>query len=163
MNRQTALNIIWKRLALLLILFSAIAIFAKNFGGALAVPSLVLLLGNMGAYVSVHRSLKNLTDQEVIGLAASWNSIVVPSLVGGVLAFVLYFLFLSEIVAGDLFPKFVPDDKVSPLPQSIAMLDFQHAKDAHEYAKFFFWSFAAGFNQERAVGIIESVRSKPDV
>ncbi|MCD4674935.1 MAG: hypothetical protein K8S18_02935 [Desulfobacula sp.] len=85
------------------------------------------------------------------------RSIIVPSLVGGILAIILYLLFLSGIVAGDLFPVFIPDEDVRTGFDSI--FD-QHAKEMKDYAKILFWSFVAGFNQKYVVDIINSITSK---
>ena len=74
-------------------------------------------------------------------------------------------LFLSKIVAGDLFPLFVPDTGVTP-KQSIETLGDVHLDSAADYGKLFFWSFVvfwsflAGFNQKYAVDIIESVKGR---
>lgn len=68
-------------------------------------------------------------------------------------------LFLSKIVAGDLFPLFVPDTGVTP-KQSIETLGDVHLDSAADYGKLFFWSFLAGFNQKYAVDIIESVKGR---
>ena len=159
MTRQLALNKIWAKLLIVFLALGAACIAVTNFGGASRVPALVFLFGNLGAYVSAHRNLGELKDEEIVGLSDSWLGLVVPSFVGGILAFILYMLFLSKIVGGDLFPNFVPDTGVTPV-QSLDMLAAVHLEKPAEYAKLFFWSFLAGFNQKYAVDIIESVKAK---
>lgn len=159
MSRQQALNMIWQRLLLVLSISMVgclIFFFASGLAGRLGV--LVFLIGNIGGYVSVHRSLGTLSDTEVIELSSSWWPIIVPSFVGGVLALALYLLFLSNIVAGDLFPSFVAMDKNAEV--SLEMMYQHRGVELSDYAKLLFWSFVAGFNQKYVVDIIESVKTR---
>ena len=159
MSRQQALNVIWKRLLLVLCISMALcAVFFFPYKGEGRVGVLVFLIGNIGGYVSVHRGLGDLHDAEIVELAASWWAIIVPSFVGGVLALALYLLFLSDFFGGSLFPKFHPIANARP---GVYSLVDQTAGGLTEYAKLFFWSFVAGFNQKYIVGIIESVKAKP--
>ena len=159
MSRQQALNRIWKRLLLVLCFSMGLcAIFFFPYEGDGRVGVLVFLIGNIGGYVGVHRGLRDLQDAEIVELAASWWAIIVPSFVGGVLALVLYLLFLSDIFGGGLFPQFKPNEGAR---SGIYSLVDQKANGLTEHAKLFFWSFVAGFNQKYVVGIIESVKAKP--
>lgn len=158
MTRQDALNTIWKRLFIVLcasLLVCVIVFFAAPPG---QIAILVFLIGNIGGYVSVHRGLSELTDGEVIGLSSSWWSIIVPSFIGGVLALALYVLFLSNILSGDLFPKWESKAGGSQGPEAFLTV---YAVDMASYAKLYFWSFVAGFNQKYVVDIINSVKGKP--
>ncbi|KPJ94481.1 MAG: hypothetical protein AMJ53_05205 [Gammaproteobacteria bacterium SG8_11] len=157
MSRQEGLNQIWKRLILVLGLSVGICLIFFYFGGPGRVGVLVFVIGNIGGYVSVHRGLADLKDTEIIDLAASWWAIIAPPFVGGILALALYLLFLSNIVAGDLFPTFKPIEENIGGLKSLALQDGQ----LNDYAKLFFWSFVAGFNQKYVVDIIESVKAKP--
>jgi hypothetical protein len=85
----------------------------------------------------MHKSLGELKDDELVNLAGSWLGLVVPSFVGGILAFVLYNLFISTIVSGQLFPEFATDSGVKPA-ESFDMLMAQHLKAPQDYAKLFF-------------------------
>jgi hypothetical protein len=158
MTRQDALRLLWKRLLgmliLLLVVSSGILLSAETANTGL----LVFLIGNVGGYVGVHRSLGELKDAEVVELAASWWSIVAPSVVGGVLALVLYMLFVSGNIAGGLFPRFSPDKAAAQ--DTVLSIVNQHAEGMAEYAKLFFWSFIGGFNQKYVVDIINSVKAK---
>ena len=158
MSRQQALNEIWKRLLLVLCVSMGVCAIFFFYGGVGRVGVLVFVIGNIGGYVSVHRGLAGLSDAEVIELAASWWAIVAPPFVGGVLALALYLLFLSDILAGDLFPRFEPD---ADAPKGLGSMVAQHGVELSDYAKLFFWSFVAGFNQRYVVDIIESVKTKP--
>jgi hypothetical protein len=157
MSRQDALNQIWKRLFAVLFLSLAACIGVLFLGEDARVGTLVFLIGNIGGYVSVHRGLGELNDAEVIGLSRSWWSIIVPSFVGGVLALVMYLLFLSNIISGDIFPLFKPD---TDSPNGVESILTQHANGMNSYAKLFVWSFISGFNQKYVVDIINSVKTK---
>lgn len=159
MTRQLALNQIWSRLMIIFLALGLLSIMIAYFGAGTRVPALVFLFGNIGAYVGVHRSLATLQDSEINGLADSWLGLIVPSFVGGILAFVIYLLFLSNIISGDLFPHFTADQN-APAQPSFDILAYQHADTAADYAKLMFWSFLAGFNQKYAVDIIDSIRAK---
>lgn len=158
MTRQDALNIIWKRLFAVLCSSLLICVAVLFTAGVARVGIMVFLIGNIGGYVSVHRGLSELKDEEVIGLSSSWWSIVVPPFVGGVLALVMYLVFLSNIFGGDLFPKFEADPDS---PKGLESILMQHADGMPSYGKLFFWSFVAGFNQKYVVDIINSVKAKP--
>jgi hypothetical protein len=158
MTRQQALNDIWKRLLLVLCASMGVcAVFFFNDSPG-RVGVLVFLIGNIGGYVSVHRGLGDLNDAEIVELAGSWWSIVAPPFIGGILALAMYLLFLSNILAGDLFPRFTADADAPPGIESMAA---QHGKEMTDYAKLLFWSFVAGFNQKYVVDIINSVKGKP--
>lgn len=157
MSRQEALRDLWKRLLGLLLGVLTLCLAVLYFGNTARTGVLVFLIGNIGGYVGVHRSLGDLKDDEVIELAKSWWSIVAPSFVGGVLALVLYLLFMSRILEGALFPAFVADDNA---PKGVESILAQHAADMPAYAKLFFWSFVGGFNQKYIVDIVNSIKAK---
>lgn len=159
MIRQQSLNQIWRRLLIIFVVIGVISITIAYFGAGTRVPALVFLFGNIGGYVGVHRNLAQLSDDELSGLAESWLGLVVPSFVGGILAFMIYVLFLSKIISGELFPVFIQDSN-APLTESFDILKYQHAQSVSDYAKLLFWSFVAGFNQKYAVDIIESIKTK---
>jgi hypothetical protein len=159
MTRQQALDKIWKRLLIVFCatLAACVAVFSVPLHPRVGI--LLFLIGNLGGYVSVHQGLGDLKDAEVVELSASWWAVILPPFVGGVLAVVMYFLFLSEIVQGTLFPAFEPKEGARKGIESI--LDQQAKGDMKDYAKLFFWSFVAGFNQKYVVDIINSVKAKP--
>jgi hypothetical protein len=157
MTRQEALEVIWRRLLIVFVSVLMLSIIIVIFAGDLRTSILIFTIGNIGSYVAVHKSLSDLTDTELIQLSKSWLGIIVPSFVGGILAFVLYLLFLSKILEGALFPTFEPHPDA---PRGFESLFAQYGKSMTDYAKLFFWSFVAGFNQKYVVDVINSVRSK---
>lgn len=157
MTRQEALRTLWMRLFGLLLVVLSLCSGLLLLNGVPRVGVLVFLIGNIGGYVGVHRSLGELNDAEVVGLASSWWSLVAPSFVGGILALVLYVLFLTGILGAGLFPTFVAETSAS---KGVEVILNQHGEGMRDYAKLFFWSFVAGFNQKYVVDIISSVKGR---
>lgn len=158
MTRQQGLKLIWRKLLLVFVILLGVSALVAFQGGSAAVPILAFIAGNIGGYVGTHRNLINLTDAEVIELSDTWLGLVIPSFVGGILACVLYTIFISGIISGELFPRIVPDQ--GPSPEGFQSIFHQHADGAAEYAKLIFWSFVAGFNQKYVVDVVESIKSR---
>src|ERR1700752_3153742 len=95
---------------------------------------IVMIAGAIGGVISLQRRLKQLTDDDRQLLVESWLYVCLAPFAGGVLAGVLYLIFLSGLLAGQLFPKFEFDpsaDNIVGLPRLFHMYSTQPA----EYAK----------------------------
>ena len=68
-----------------------------------------------------------------------------------------YVLFVSGLLTGDLFPKFIPDSNV--VPDGINVL-FAIQGQAADYAKLIFWSFLAGYSERFATRILSQFDSR---
>jgi len=129
-------------------------------------PLILLVIGNIGSYVGVHKDLNLLSDEDIAKLSRTWTGLLVPSLIGGILALVLYLIFLSGLLQGDLFPEFTPDndDPNANENKDFSAIFAQHAEGGmKDYAKLMFWGFVAGFNQKYVVDIIDSIKSRGTV
>ena len=122
-------------------------------------PLFVFMSGVIGGFVSIQRKLRTLPPRELDLIANSWVYTSLPPLAGGVLALLLYTLFLSEILTGALFPEFEADSK--PLTEGIEALYQQHG-DFQDYAKLIFWCFVAGFSQNFVTGLIGKFENSPE-
>lgn len=70
--------------------------------------------------------------------------------IGGV---VTYVFFVSGLLQGDFFPKFVPDE--SPNKRNgLGVLFAVHGATAADYGKMLLWGFIAGFSERFATDII---------
>ena len=116
------------------------------------VPLLVFASGVIGGFVGLQRRLKDLTLFDLELIAESWVYTALSPLVGGVLAFLLFILFLSGLLSGDLFPVFLPDSNSSS--ESFLSIFEQHGEGHKEYAKLIFWSFIAGFSEHFVTDVI---------
>lgn len=129
---------------------------------------IVLGLGALGAFVSLQRRLKNLGSDDLLLLSSSWfNAWLIP-IVGGILATVLYCLFMSGLLSGDLFPSFcraVTEKYKEPAMTASQSSGFRRllecqGNEPKDYAKLFFWSFVAGFSEKFVVDIIGQFEKK---
>ncbi len=82
---------------------------------------------------------------------------VLSPLIGGILATLTYVLFVSGLLTGDLFPKFV-SDKLPAAVQGIEVLFSIHGQ-ATDYAKLIFWCFLAGYSEHFATNILANFES----
>jgi hypothetical protein len=151
---RTVSNRLLLALGLLIALIVPGAMFASlgNESVIASTPLMALMIGAIGGFVGLQRRLKQLSDEDLVLLADSWVYVALSPLVGGILAVLIYILFISGLLAGDLFPKFVPDadaDSYQGLPAMFRI----HGKAA-DYAKLIFWCFLAGFSERFAIDII---------
>ena len=119
-------------------------------------PPMVLVvigLGALGGFVGLQRRLKNLPKDDLRLLATSWLHALLSPLVGGVLALVMYALFMSGLLAGELFPRLCPATAKTGSDTYANLLGCA-PESVSAYAKLFFWSFVAGFSERFVVDII---------
>jgi hypothetical protein len=83
-------------------------------------------------------------------------------MVGGILALLLYMLFLSKLVSSPLFPTFVLDSDVDGgiTWQNFLVISHVHG-DFDAYGKLAFWSFIAGFSERFVVDVFNRVFKQP--
>ena len=136
------------------------AIYAYLNPGSIVVstPLVAFVVGVVGGFVGLQRRLKQLSDDDLTLLANSWVYVCLAPLVGGILAVLTYILFISELLAGDLFPKFVPDVK-GPKDEGLNAMFGIHGA-ATDYAKLIFWAFLAGFSERFVTDIISRFESR---
>lgn len=118
---------------------------------------IVMLCGLVGGFVGIQRRLKDLTMEDLALLADSRVYLLLAPSVGGVLALVLYILFLSGLLQGDLFPKFQPDVHVKGTSATTGFFSIfnQHAAAGFAgYAKLMFWCFVAGYSERFVTDVI---------
>lgn len=113
----------------------------------------VVLAGFIGALVALQRRLKVLPIGDLRLVAESRVFFLLAPFSGGLLASVLYLLFMSGLLAGELFPAFKQDDSIESKNGFFHLLHM-HSEEAKDYAKLLFWSFVAGFSEKFVVDII---------
>lgn len=127
---------------------------------------IVLLAGSLGAFFSALLRLYNFQDlpkamvaRELEGLPKGHLIIysLVPAVVGAISATVLYMLFASGLVQGDLFPSFVCK-KGEAACKTFGMLIGEWGPDeATDYAKAIVWGFIAGFAERLVPDTLQSL------
>ena len=127
-----------------------------EYGGRIIVPGIVIASGIIGGFVALQRRLKDLTISDLQLIADSWIYTLLSPFVGGVLALLLYVLFLSELITGDLFPKFIPKipKTCAELCSGFLCIFEQEGERYQDYAKLIFWCFVAGYSERFVTDII---------
>jgi hypothetical protein len=126
----------------------------------------VVLAGALGAFFSALMRLYNFQDlpkalvaRELEGLPR-WHLLIyslVPAVVGAISATVIYMLFASGLVQGDLFPLFKCKPGADKC-QTFGMLIGEWGPDqAKDYAKSIVWGFIAGFAERLVPDTLQSL------
>ena len=163
--RTQRLLIVSKRLVIFaaLSLLATTALFAATFltSDRLMISWLSFECGIIGGFVSIQQRLRNINDEELSLLSHSWAMILVIPIYGGIFALVLYVLFISGLIEGELFPQFyVPAFSMPPTTQDIAeFLRTTYPTSGADFAKLMFWTFVAGFSERLVPQIIQKVSS----
>lgn len=118
------------------------------------VAIVVFAFGVLGAFMSIQRRLRSLPAEDQELLATSWCFVCLSPFAGGTLAIVLYILFISGIVSGELFPSFVEGDKKA---SGFERLLKCRAAGYDDYAKLIVWAFIAGFSESFVTNILGSL------
>ena len=155
-------------LGITLILSSVVLLFDGAIQGhSLSVPT-AIFLGGIGGLISLQERYLNLTynDGDPIGMASrlehSWSVVFLPAIKGSLFAFLLFMMFIADLVSGDLFPKF---GTVSNGTGGVMLLDMiGHAAplSSADYAKLVIWSFLAGFAERLVPDTLTKLVSRKD-
>jgi len=147
----------------------------------------VLVCGALGGFVSSLTRLYRLSDlpellkiPDIGKLKLSGYIMVyslVPPLVGIIAAAFTYFVFASDFIQGDLFPKFMcsgknPNDAISCIPQKqgetcncsggIKGLFNNYPNSVKDTARALVWGFISGFSERFLPGIINNLSNRTD-
>jgi hypothetical protein len=155
--RTVSNRLVWA-LAVLVAIGIPGAFLADRNGQSVPTPLAVLFVGFVGGFVGLQRRLKTLPAEDLTLLANSWVSIALSPIAGAILAELVYLLFLSRLLAGNLFPTFAPDNQSEPISGLRAIFDV-HCQTPADYAKVLFWSFVAGFSEKFVTNIISQFES----
>lgn len=109
-------------------------------------PFLVLILsfGALGAVVRENIDLRKRSENKQRSIPA--HIICFSPVVGALLALVLMSLFLSGLVAGDLFPKFLHTDRQFESARAVLRGGVMLASNS-DFAKLIAWSIIAGYSE----------------
>lgn len=159
---RTISNRLARALALLvaLVIPGALYVYAHPDSMLVTTPLACFSVGIIGGFVGLQRRLKKMSEDDLTLLANSWVYVCLAPLVGGILAVLTYVLFVSGLLAGDLFPKFVAD--ADAMKHSGLAVIFAIHGGAADYGKMLFWCFVAGFSEHFATDIISRFESQAD-
>ncbi len=158
---RTISNRLARALMILVCIFIPGAIYAYLNPNSVVVstPMTAFVVGVIGGFVGLQRRLKKMSDDDLTLLANSWVYVCLSPLVGGILAVVTYVLFISGLLAGDLFPSFTADSDVSTEKAEGLSVIFAIHGEPSDYGKMIVWAFIAGFSERFATDIISHFES----
>lgn len=136
----------------LIVLLSAIVIAIFLAPRNIQLIFVVGLAGVIGGFVGLQRRVKTFEHDDLHLLASSWLYTALAPVVGGVLAMFLYILFLSGLLAGDLFPSF--EENADVLGHGFETIFEQHGRGFADYSKLIIWAFIGGFSEKFVVDVI---------
>jgi len=154
--RTVSNRLVWS-LAVLVAVGLPGALIADLYRRPLPTPVAVLFVGFVGGFVGLQRRLKSLPPEDLTLLANSWVSIALSPIAGAILAELVYVLFISGLLAGNLFPTIVPDP--GGTNDGFRAIFEVHCQAPADYAKVLFWSFVAGFSEKFVTNIIAQFES----
>lgn len=164
MDRIANIHILTKRLiimtALAVLLFSGVFGLSFYFSHRLMMTWAGFMCGIIGGFVSIQQRIKTVSDEELVLLTQSWFQVLLIPIFGGVFALVLYCIFLSGMISGNLFPLFYIPEPQNATPDTAFMIDIltkTYPMTGQDLAKFLFWSFVAGFSERFVPQIISNV------
>jgi hypothetical protein len=143
------------------LMFYSVLFEGKNDVPVPSTPVLCMIIGAVGGFVGLQRRLKQLGEDDLELLETSWACVALAPMVGGILALLLYMLFLSKLVSSPLFPTFVLDSDVDGAVtwQNFLIISHVHG-DFDAYGKLAFWSFVAGFSEPFVVDVVSQFAAK---
>jgi hypothetical protein len=124
----------------------------------------VFMAGLVGGFVSIQQRLPSCSLEELQQLSHSLASIILIPVNGGIFAIVLHIMFLSDILSGNLFPKYLQANiDAEQVTESVKRWFFSTAPaSGPDIAKLLFWSFAAGFCERLVPQIIRKSTKASD-
>lgn len=135
-----------------------------------------LVIGGVGAVVSVASRIPRLSTEDVTYLCSSWWTLLTPMLIGVAMGGLLYIIFIARILTGDaepegglftsnLFPSFtkIPKADDSTLLNMRAVLQVRPAT-LPDLGKLVIWCFLAGYSERLVPNLLQGIEQRaPDV
>jgi hypothetical protein len=143
-------------LVLIILLIVMYTIF-KQFKIVGILP-IAMAFGALGSFVSLQRRIKILPDLDLRLLVESNYYLSLAPISGAILAGILYILFISGLLSGELFPKF--ESPAYDLSEGINRLFYVTSNNPSDFAKLLFWSFVAGFSEKFVTDIVGRFEAK---
>jgi len=131
---------------------------------------LVLLAGMLGAFFSALTRLYHVDDAGTALITPTIGELggkymfmyaSVPSVIGAIAAIVLYMLFVSGLVQGDLFPSIACSEE-NGCKSISGLMQHYWPKEPTDYGKALVWSFIAGFSERFVPDLLQTLVKKED-
>ncbi|MBX2884779.1 MAG: hypothetical protein KTR32_32790 [Granulosicoccus sp.] len=166
-EKQELIKIIGNRLFVVLFIFLILMVGWSAYvflsdGTRMGSLPAVLFTGILGGVIGLQNRLKTLGSDDLLLLSKSNMYVMLAPLVGGFLSVLLYILFISGLLEGQLFPKFDADKNTDSESLGIASLFNIHGASHQDYGKLIFWCFIAGFSERFVTNIISRFEGAAD-
>lgn len=166
MTRIENIHLLTKRLILMtavsIVIFGTIFGFSLYFKQRFMMTWAGFICGIVGGFVSIQQRIPKAANSELMLLTQSWFQILLIPVFGGVFSLLLYCIFLSGVVSGNLFPNFYMPSPPEAGPDTNFMIDIfskTYPNTGQDLAKFLFWSFVAGFSERFVPQIVTKIAS----
>ena len=142
-------------------------VYFQGDNQSLTILPMVADAGMFGAFVSALRRLYSFQDifpserYQVLMKGTNWYIIAyssIPPLIGLIASTILYIVFASGMLSGDLFPKF--KCKGEDCSDFVEFLRNWKPEQATDYAKAIVWGFIAGFSERFVPDILNRLAEK---
>jgi hypothetical protein len=160
-ERQQFLQLITKKLVILtsgsmVIVAIIFYLIELNKGERAYLVFYVFLTGVIGGFVSIQQRLPEIGLSELRELSTSLFTILLIPINGGIFAMVLMAMFVSGILEGALFPRYIHAviDRDDLVYSFVSWLKTTFPASGPDIAKLLFWSFVAGFSERFVPQII---------
>lgn len=128
-----------------------------------------LLIGGVGALTSLFRRFPKLQELELKFLTTSWWAMLMPILVGQIMAGLIYIVFFAGILTGDggsglftsnLFPNFTRPEVNPDLVLDIKTVLSIRPGSVQDFGKLLVWCFLSGYSERFVPNILSSLERR---
>jgi hypothetical protein len=142
-----------------LIIFSvlAVSLWGSGTGTSFPLTLAIFLTGAGGGVISTYFRLKNVAPAD-IEINAILQVYITP-IIAGLLGWICYAFFLTEMLKGPLFPNFIGKDLPYDDLASVFAIKPEKSLDA---AKALLWAFVAGFSEKMIPNILDKLAAQGD-
>jgi len=184
-------RILFRRIGILLFIFLALSVLAVTcfvvYPDQLGSMVFALLIGGIGAIVSLVKRFPKLDEEKLNFLCSSWWILIVPITTGVVMAGLLYFIFLSGLVTGDngggffttnLFPNLSDPSKQATSSERLSFKDLLSKQatpseglsfkdllrirpdSVKDFGKLLVWCFLSGYSERLVSNLLDIIEKR---
>jgi len=142
---------------LIIFLVLALSLWIPNGEVEFPLTLAIFITGAGGGVISTYFRLKNVAPTEVETNAIL--QIYITPIIAGLLGWICYAFFITEMLSGPLFPEFINKDYKYQGLSSVFEIQPKHTLDA---AKALLWAFVAGFSEKMIPNILDKLASQAE-
>ena len=142
---------------LIIFVVLAIGLWAPSGDVEFPLTMAIFITGAGGGIISTYFRLKDVAPSEV-GANAILQIYISP-IIAGLLGWICYAFFITDMLSGPLFPEFVNKDNDYEGLRSVFQIQPEHTLDA---AKALLWAFVAGFSEKMIPNILDKLSANAE-